>query len=262
MVGLSWRAKAGSGQWGGRDWGVWRRDGVVYGSCFLFRFLLLRFLVFTSSLLLQLFCCFVALLVLVGLCLCLCFCWCTQACNCARVAAVLRPVSHALLPPEAYYLQFVPVNSVNRFLPRPSPPYQLHPAPLASKAALPKKNAMKPSLLVSLLPAVTLAHPQQPPSAVDPSPSVPNTTPPAPLPLQRQQSELSQSQGSGAVQSQQPQLQQLRPQPTDVRSLNGSGRGTVAKSLQARSEGTLGQSPWIGMAIGLTCTAFAAVMLG
>lgn len=101
--------------------GVWRRDGVVYGSCFLFRFLLLRFLVFTSSLLLQLFCCFVALLVLVGLCLCLCFCWCTQACNCARVAAVLRPVSHALLPPEAYYLQFVPVNSVNRFLPRPSP---------------------------------------------------------------------------------------------------------------------------------------------
>ncbi|KAJ5098143.1 hypothetical protein N7532_005144 [Penicillium argentinense] len=32
--------------------------------------------------------------------------------------------------------------------------------------------------------------------------------------------------------------------------------------LQARSEGSLGQTPWIGMAIGLTCTAFAAVMLG
>lgn len=32
--------------------------------------------------------------------------------------------------------------------------------------------------------------------------------------------------------------------------------------LQARSEGTLGQAPWIGMAIGLTCTALAAVMLG
>ncbi|KAJ5102098.1 hypothetical protein NUU61_004320 [Penicillium alfredii] len=32
--------------------------------------------------------------------------------------------------------------------------------------------------------------------------------------------------------------------------------------LQARSEGTLGQTPWIGMAIGLTCTALAAVMLG
>ncbi|EAW14476.1 uncharacterized protein ACLA_075140 [Aspergillus clavatus NRRL 1] len=34
------------------------------------------------------------------------------------------------------------------------------------------------------------------------------------------------------------------------------------KSLRARSEGTLGQTPWIGMAIGLTCTALAAVMLG
>lgn len=32
--------------------------------------------------------------------------------------------------------------------------------------------------------------------------------------------------------------------------------------LQARSEGTLGQTPWIGCAIGLTCTALAAVMLG
>jgi hypothetical protein len=36
----------------------------------------------------------------------------------------------------------------------------------------------------------------------------------------------------------------------------------VTKSLRARSEGTLGQTPWIGMAIGLTCTALAAVMLG
>ncbi|KAJ5083607.1 hypothetical protein N7456_013034 [Penicillium angulare] len=32
--------------------------------------------------------------------------------------------------------------------------------------------------------------------------------------------------------------------------------------LQARSEGSLGQTPWIGMAIGLTCTALAAAMLG
>ncbi|KAJ5356740.1 hypothetical protein N7517_011349 [Penicillium concentricum] len=32
--------------------------------------------------------------------------------------------------------------------------------------------------------------------------------------------------------------------------------------LQARSEGSLGQTPWIGMAIGLTFTALAAVMLG
>ena len=32
--------------------------------------------------------------------------------------------------------------------------------------------------------------------------------------------------------------------------------------LRARSEGSLGQTPWIGMAIGLTFTALAAVMLG
>ncbi|CAG8925377.1 unnamed protein product [Penicillium salamii] len=32
--------------------------------------------------------------------------------------------------------------------------------------------------------------------------------------------------------------------------------------LQARSEGSLGQTPWIGMGIGLTFTALAAVMLG
>jgi hypothetical protein len=32
--------------------------------------------------------------------------------------------------------------------------------------------------------------------------------------------------------------------------------------LQARSEGSLGQTPWIGMAIGLTFTALTAVMLG
>ncbi|KAF7714287.1 Uncharacterized protein PECH_000414 [Penicillium ucsense] len=36
----------------------------------------------------------------------------------------------------------------------------------------------------------------------------------------------------------------------------------VRNTLQARSEGSLGQTPWIGMAIGLTCTALAAVMLG
>ncbi|KAL1969713.1 hypothetical protein VTN77DRAFT_8266 [Rasamsonia byssochlamydoides] len=35
-----------------------------------------------------------------------------------------------------------------------------------------------------------------------------------------------------------------------------------AHSLKARSEGTLGSTPWIGMAVGLTCTALAAVMLG
>jgi len=37
---------------------------------------------------------------------------------------------------------------------------------------------------------------------------------------------------------------------------------TARHVLQARSEGSLGQTPWIGMAIGLTFTALAAVMLG
>jgi Killer toxin-resistance protein 1 len=35
-----------------------------------------------------------------------------------------------------------------------------------------------------------------------------------------------------------------------------------ARALDARSEGILGQTPWIGMAVGLACTTFAAVMLG
>ncbi|KAJ5785454.1 uncharacterized protein N7503_010666 [Penicillium pulvis] len=40
------------------------------------------------------------------------------------------------------------------------------------------------------------------------------------------------------------------------------GKLSARQVLQARSEGSLGQTPWIGMAIGLTCTALAAVMLG
>ena len=32
--------------------------------------------------------------------------------------------------------------------------------------------------------------------------------------------------------------------------------------LNARSQGSLGQAPWIGMGLGLTCTALTAVMLG
>ncbi|EPS32794.1 hypothetical protein POX_d05053 [Penicillium oxalicum] len=41
-----------------------------------------------------------------------------------------------------------------------------------------------------------------------------------------------------------------------------SNKRAARNVLQARSEGSLGQTPWIGMAIGLTCTALAAVMLG
>ncbi|KAJ5770342.1 uncharacterized protein N7511_002393 [Penicillium nucicola] len=41
-----------------------------------------------------------------------------------------------------------------------------------------------------------------------------------------------------------------------------AGKLATRHVLQARSEGSLGQTPWIGMAIGLTFTALAAVMLG
>jgi hypothetical protein len=41
-----------------------------------------------------------------------------------------------------------------------------------------------------------------------------------------------------------------------------AGKLAARHVLQARSEGSLGQTPWIGMAIGLTFTALAAVMLG
>jgi len=35
-----------------------------------------------------------------------------------------------------------------------------------------------------------------------------------------------------------------------------------SRMKMARSEGTLGQAPWYGMALGLMCTTLAAVMLG
>jgi hypothetical protein len=61
-----------------------------------------------------------------------------------------------------------------------------------------------------------------------------------------------------------PVLKGQQPEPAqgsiELRALEASSGST--KSLRARSEGTLGQTPWIGMAIGLTCTALAAVMLG
>lgn len=142
-------------------------------------------------------------------------------------------------------------------------------------------------LLFSLLPTLGLAVEtgQQIPPAVAPSPSVPNTTPPAPLP----EVQIPSPREHGfAVPFEAGQLHQAPIEPADVtvtvaaeepRPTTALGqwpdpsRGNiglralvtspgVTKSLRARSEGTLGQTPWIGMAIGLTCTALAAVMLG
>ncbi|KAJ0418965.1 hypothetical protein BJY00DRAFT_314423 [Aspergillus carlsbadensis] len=52
--------------------------------------------------------------------------------------------------------------------------------------------------------------------------------------------------------------------PIPLLSRNTRSRRTrrATAELTKRSEGTLGQTPWIGMAIGLTCTTLAAVMLG
>lgn len=130
---------------------------------------------------------------------------------------------------------------------------------------------MRPSLFISgLLPAVAIAQQQQaqqlqqqpPAAAVNPSPSLPNVTPPFPLPeLQQQQQQLQPQQQLRFQSSQVPGVVEVATaQPTDTNTSSlGSRRSTM---LQARSEGTLGQSPWIGMAIGLTCTALAAVTLG
>lgn len=124
---------------------------------------------------------------------------------------------------------------------------------------------MKPSLFVSVvLPVVAVAQQQQSqqpqqqtsPAVLDSSPSLPNVTPPFP---QQQYPQSQSSQGPGFV-----DVAAAQPTGADAnRTSSGSRRSTTkTKSLQARSEGTLGQSPWIGMAIGLTCTALAAVTLG
>lgn len=123
--------------------------------------------------------------------------------------------------------------------------------------------------LLFLLPVAVTATP-----AVDATPSLPNATPPTPLPaLQLQGEKLSDQDGRQQVQvagAQTPQLDLDTAAATSVpgESLMGSvrlrSRGSrgATKTHQVRSEGTLGQTPWIGMAIGLTCTTLAAVMLG
>ncbi|KAE8388661.1 hypothetical protein ETB97_009667 [Aspergillus alliaceus] len=138
-----------------------------------------------------------------------------------------------------------------------------------------------------LVSAVALAvEGYQAPSAVAPSPSLPNITPPVPLPnIQTPRSKEEESKlpldARQMVQIANPGVAKPPAAATTEEILtttvvdqwpepsSGSiGLGTltasagVTKSLRARSEGTLGQTPWIGMAIGLTCTALAAVMLG
>lgn len=148
-------------------------------------------------------------------------------------------------------------NNNNNNASRPSNSLQRTTFPYRLYLPLSHSDNMRPStVLLCLAPTVALATQQ--PSAVQPSPSVPNVTPPAPLPeLQQNQYQYQYQQSPESVQE--AGVDAAAAQPTDAFDL---GKTTSTKSLQARSEGTLGQSPWIGMAIGLTCTAFAAVMLG
>ncbi|KAE8352867.1 hypothetical protein BDV28DRAFT_134408 [Aspergillus coremiiformis] len=144
------------------------------------------------------------------------------------------------------------------------------------------------NILLCLVPAVALAaEGDQALPAVAPSPSLPNITPPVPLPnIQIPPSGEEESkvplEARQLIQVANPGAAAQPPAATAAEAIlpttivdqwpepsSGSiGLGTltpsagVTKSLRARSEGTLGQTPWIGMAIGLTCTALAAVMLG
>ena len=168
----------------------------------------------------------------------------------STISSTSTPRSAPKTPEEGSSAVEFPHHNPNVFPPRP----RLHPTTYPPTNTV--NQIMKPStVFVCLMPAVALAQ-QQPPSAVQPSPSVPNTTPPAPLPeLQQQQQQQQQLDGQT---NQIPDYNGAAAEPTDTtRPVLGT-----TKSLQARSEGTLGQSPWIGMAIGLTCTALAAVTLG
>ncbi|RMJ21751.1 hypothetical protein PHISP_07381 [Aspergillus sp. HF37] len=123
--------------------------------------------------------------------------------------------------------------------------------------------------LLFLLPVAVTATP-----AVDATPSLPNATPPTPLPaLQLQGGRLSDQDGRQQALVADVQTPRLDPDTTVATSVPAeSSMGSVrlrtrgsrgaTKTHQVRSEGSLGQTPWIGMAIGLTCTTLAAVMLG
>ncbi|PWY88982.1 hypothetical protein BO70DRAFT_393500 [Aspergillus heteromorphus CBS 117.55] len=133
---------------------------------------------------------------------------------------------------------------------------------------------MKPStVLLCLVPTIALAADQAPPPPA--TPSLPNANPPAPLPQiptpinnpdddDDSTLHLEVRQVQAVADSDATRVLDQWPEPAS----GTIGLGTLTsspgktKALRARSEGTLGQTPWIGMAIGLTCTALAAVMLG
>ncbi|KAL4807648.1 hypothetical protein BDV18DRAFT_135732 [Aspergillus unguis] len=130
---------------------------------------------------------------------------------------------------------------------------------------------MKPSaLLLCFAPTIAFAAAEPLPHAVAPSPSQPNA-PLRAVPDVRTALEDEPEIPSGAQAQAQQRLHvpvadtQTKPDTMSIplfRRTALSLRRRSSAELTKRSEGTLGQTPWIGMAIGLTCTTMAAVMLG
>ncbi|RDW78606.1 uncharacterized protein DSM5745_05458 [Aspergillus mulundensis] len=128
---------------------------------------------------------------------------------------------------------------------------------------------MKPStLLLCLAPAAVLVAADPIPYAVAPSPSLQNGLSSRPLPdVQTTPEDVPQIQ-SEAQKMLHLQVADAQTKPDTIaipllrRTALSLRTRRSSTELTKRSEGTLGQTPWIGMAIGLTCTTMAAVMLG
>ncbi|KAL4753246.1 hypothetical protein BDW72DRAFT_191163 [Aspergillus terricola var. indicus] len=128
---------------------------------------------------------------------------------------------------------------------------------------------MKPStLLLCLAPTAALVAAEPVPHAVAPSPSLQNGSPSRPLPdVQATPEDVPQIQ-SETQQMLHLQVADTQAKPDTIaipllrRTALSLRTRRSSTELTKRSEGTLGQTPWIGMAIGLTCTTMAAVMLG
>ena len=128
---------------------------------------------------------------------------------------------------------------------------------------------MKPStLLFCLAPTAALVAADPVPHAVAPSPSLQNGTPSRPLSdVQTTPEDVPQIQ-SETQQMLHLQVADTQAKPDTIaipllrRTAISLRTRRSSTELTKRSEGTLGQTPWIGMAIGLTCTTMAAVMLG
>ncbi|KAL2838274.1 hypothetical protein BJY01DRAFT_220073, partial [Aspergillus pseudoustus] len=125
---------------------------------------------------------------------------------------------------------------------------------------------MKPSsILLCLAPAIAVAQAERV-RGVTYSPSVPNTSPSVPVADIQTIPEGDAQIPSEAEQllHQQVTYTQVKPDTIPIplsRSARSRRTRRTTAELTKRSEGTLGQTPWIGMAIGLTCTTLAAVML-